>query len=64
MNRTGRVGGFGTSLRQTESIMKQAKARALAAIDQSNPKLTALERAYWVALRKNRRQTNNTIKAS
>ena len=52
--------GLVTSQRKTDEVLRQAKARALASINDPKPRLTALERAYWVALRKQRRQTINT----
>ena len=39
---------------KTERFMHAAKVRANNAIDESNPKLTSLEKGYWLAARRRR----------
>jgi hypothetical protein len=40
-----------TSSSRTESNISKAKAKAIACLDQENPRLTRLERAFWLALK-------------
>ena len=44
---------------KTERFMHVAKQRAHDLIDEVNPKLTSLERGYWIALRKHRARERN-----
>ena len=40
-----------TSSSRTESNISKAKAKAIACLHQEAPRLTRLERAFWVALK-------------
>ena len=49
------VGEWGT---RPGEFCSKAKAKALSCLDQENPKLTVLERAYWEQLRNGCQQKN------
>ena len=42
---------FTTTSHRTNTIIAEAKAKAFACLDQENPRLTSLERGFWLALK-------------